>query len=226
MKITRRDLGVIMILVGFFAAFLVYQLYFTDMQTQVEALQEEQKSLKTQISELQPVVDDAPYYESEMERFQTDISDMMDEFSVDVLYEDGIMYVVELEENLAISIPSFSTTEASVSDTVEGAGSLAGYNYTLASSSLSFSYTLDSYDDMKDFVNYIYDDKENKRTITSISMSFGSTTGEITGSVVINTYAMSDGVKDYEEQDLPLDDLGVENIFGEIEETEEAEEEE
>ncbi len=225
MKITRRDLGVIMILVGVIVAFVTYQMYFTDMQTQVEELQNEQKTLKTQIDELQPVVDDAPYYESEMERFQNEISDMMDEFSVDVLYEDGIMYVVELEDNLAISIPSFTAAEASEVQTVEGAGSLAGYNYTLASSSLSFSYTLDSYDDMKDFINYVYDDEENKRTITDISMVFSSTTGEMTGSVGISTYAMSDGEKTYEEQDLPLDDLGVENIFGEIEETEEAEEE-
>ncbi len=223
MKITRRDLGVIMILVGILSVFLVYQMNFRDMQTQVEALQEEQKTLNSQIDELQPVKDNAPFYTSEMERFKDELTDIVAEFPVNILYEDGIMYVVELEENedFNVSIPSFTVSEAAVSQTVEGAGSLTGYTYTLGQSTLNFSYTVDSYEDMKEFVNYIYSDTDNKRTIPTISMMFNTETGSITGSININMYVMSDGTTPYEQIELPLDDLGVENIFGEISEEEE-----
>ena len=222
MKITRRDLGVIMILVGILSVFLVYQMNFKDMQTQVEALQEEQKNLKTQIDDLQPVKDNAPFYTSMMERFKDELTDIVAEFPVNILYEDGIMYVVELEENedFNVSIPSFTVSEAAVSQTVEGAGSLTGLTYTLGQSTMSFSYTADSYQDMKDFVDYVYSDVDNKRTITNVSMVFDNTTGEVSGSVNINMYVMSDGSSAYEQIELPLDSLGVENIFGEVQETE------
>lgn len=221
MKITRRDLGVILILVGILSVFLVYQMSFTKMQKEVETLQTEQKNIKKQIDELQPVKDNADFYKKEMEKFSKDIDGMISEFPVNILYEDGIMYVVELEDKLPVSIPSFTVNEATVTNSVEGQGSLAGKNYVLGKSTLYFTYTIDTYEDMKDFIDYVYADEENKRVISNVSMVFSKSTGEISGSISLNMFAMSDGTTPYESFDLPLENLGVDNIFGEVEESEE-----
>lgn len=220
MKITRRDLGVIMILVGVLSIFLVYQMSFTKMQTEVETLQAEQKTLKTQIDELQPIVDNAPFYQSEMERFLSELDEIMEEFPVRILYEDGIMYVVELEEEVNVEVGSFTATESSVVSTIEGIGSLLGHNYALSSASLSFNYTVEDYAAMKEFLNYIYSDDNNKRNITSVSMAFDTETGEINGTISIGMFAMSDGLRQYTEQELPIDNQGVDCVFGEVEESE------
>lgn len=218
MKITRRDLGVIMILVGVLAVFLVYQLSFTKMQTKVEDLQNEQKNIKAQINELQPVKDNAPFYEKMMEQFLEELNKKTEEFPVQVRYEDGIMYVVELEDKVGVEISSFTASESSVVSSIEGTGSLLGHNYTLGIASLSFNYAVEDYDTMKEFLNYIYADKNNKRTITTVSISFDKKTGKINGAIDINMFALSDGIRTYEEQDLPIDKQGVGVIFGDVEE--------
>ena len=224
MKITRRDLSVIMILTGVLAVFLVYQVYFTKKQAEVEALQAEQKSIQAQINELQPVKDNAPKYNSEMERFKTDLDEKVSEFPANVKYENGVMYMVELEENLAVTIPNFTVNEAEEVGSVEGLGSLFGYTYTLGKSAVNMSYTLETYDDMKEFINYVYGDEKNKRTISTMSMVFDNKTGEISGSVELSMFAMNDGTKIYEEEELPYESVGVESIFGEVIEEEEEEE--
>ncbi len=224
MKITRRDLGVIMILVGIIAIFLTYQMYFTDMQTQVEALQEEQKSLKAQITELQPVVDDAEFYEAEMDRFVEEVEEMMDEYPVNVLYEDGIIYIVNLTEELDVEVTNLTVAEALSSNSVEGAGIFDGSTYELLRATETISYTAADYDTLKELLDYIYADENSKKTITSVTMSFNDQTGEITGSLNVSVFAMSDGTREYEDVDLPLDSLGIDCIFGEVEETEESDE--
>lgn len=221
MKITRRDLSVIMILVGIMAVFLTYRLSFSSMQTQVEALQTEQKSLKQQIDELQPVKDAAEYYESEMASFEKEVKALVQEYPVDVRYEDGIMYVVELADELGADIPNLTFTPSTSIATVEGAGVFEEQNFELLKASDSMTYTVEDYDTLKELLDYIYSDDNNKRTITAVSMTFDQNTGEISGSLNVNMFALSDGSRTYEPVELPLDDLGLENIFGEVVETEE-----
>lgn len=216
MKITRRDLGVLMILVGIIAIFLTYRLSFVKKQEEVEALQAEQSSLRTQIDELQPIKDAAEFYEKEMDRFEKEIKDIVEEYPVNVLFEDGIMYVVEIADELDVEIPNLTFTPSSAISTVEGAGIFAEKKYELLRASESMTYTVTDYDTLKKLLDYVYSDKNNRKTITTISMTFDDATGEISGSLNINMFALSDGSRVYEPVELPLDKLGLEHIFGEV----------
>lgn len=216
MKITRRDLGVIMILVGIMAIFLTYRLSFTKKQAEVEALQAEQASLRSQIDELQPIKDAADFYEKEMERFEKEIKETVEEYPVNVLFEDGIMYVVGIVDEMDVKIPNLTFTPSTAVSTVEGTGSFAGRTFELLRASESMTYTAADYDTLKELLKYIYSDENNKKTITAISMTFDSATGEISGSLNVNMFAMSDGSRLYEPVELPLDKLGLEHIFGEV----------
>ena len=223
MKITRRDLGVLMIIAGIIIAFLGWKMSFEPNQEEIETLQNEQAQLKKDIEELQPIVDAAPKYEKLIKQYQQDLEDIMKEFPADVWQEDNIMYVVELLKELNVEISSFSANPASVTKTVAGAGSFANKTYTLKTASLNFGYVADSYQDAKDFVNYIYSDEEHKRAVNTVSFRFDKNSGEINGSVQVSQYVITDGSKEYKEHELPDDNLGIESecIFGETEESEE-----
>ena len=225
MKITRRDLGVLMIIAGIIIAFLGYKMSFQPNQEEIEQIQNEEAQLKKDIAELQPIKEDAPKYEKLIKQYQQDLEDIMKEFPADVWQEDNIMYVVELldNEDLHLDIPGFAANPATVTNTVQGAGSFAEKVYTLLRASLSFGYTVDEYADAKAFIDYIYSDKEHKRTLDNISLMFDKETGEISGTTNITQYVITDGSKQYAEQELPDDNLGIESgcIFGETEESEE-----
>jgi hypothetical protein len=191
------------------------------MQAQVETLQAEQKSLKAQIDELQPVVDSADFYEQEMTRFEKEVAAVVEEYPVNVIYEDGIIYIVDLTDELDIKVPSLTVTPAASISSVEGTGVFDGKSYNLLSASEDLTYTAKDYDSLKALLDYIYADENSRKTITAVSMAFDSTSGKISGSMSVNVFAMSDGQRVYEPIELPLDSLGVENIFGEVQEAEE-----
>lgn len=223
MKITRRDLGVLMIIAGIIIAFLGYKMSFEPNQEEIETLQNEQSQLKKDIEALKPIKEDAPKWEKLIEDYKKNIKDILDEFPAGVKQEDNIMYVVELLDKLNIEIPSFSATEAAMKQEIKGAGSLEGQTYQLLTAGLNMVYKVDAYQDMKDMLDYFYSDKEHKRTLDSIGLSFDKETGEISGSAALTQYVMTDGNKKYEEVELPLEEIGIENgcIFGETEESDE-----
>jgi len=223
MKITRRDLGVLMIIAGIIIAFLGYKMSFEPNQEEIEQLQSDQAALKKDIEELKPIKENAPKWEKLIEEYKKNIKDILDEFPAGVKQEDNIMYVVELLDNLNIEIPSFSSSEATMKQEINGAGSLEGTTYQLLTAGLNMVYTVDAYQDMKDMLDYFYSDKEHKRTLDTIGLSFNKETGEVSGSAALTQYVMTDGNKKYEEVKLPLEEIGIESecIFGETEESEE-----
>lgn len=223
MKITRRDLGVLMIIAGIIIAFLGYKMSFEPNQEEIDTLQSEQAQLKKEIEDLKPFKENAPKWEKLIEEYKKNIKDILDEFPAGVKQEDNIMYVVELLDNLNIEIPSFSSSEAAMAQEIKGAGSLEGTTYQLLTAGLNMVYKVDSYQDMKNMLDYFYSDKEHKRTLDTIGLSFDKETGEVSGNAALTQYVMTDGNKKYEEVKLPLENIGIESecIFGETEESEE-----
>ena len=228
MKITKRDIGVLMILVGILVAFLVYQTSFKTIMEEVEALQNEQNSLRAQIKDLEPVKANAPFYQNEMARYEKEIDELVAKYPVDIIYEDGIMYIVNLKEEVDVDFTTLTVTPAAtnVISTVEGNAK----RYSLTCAVENVSYEADDYESLKALLTYIYSSEEFKNTITSVAMSFDDEEGSISGSMNVNMYVLSDGSRIYTPVEIPeefTDDehTGVECIFGETVEAEETEEE-
>lgn len=227
MKITKRDIGVLMILVGILVAFLVYQTSFKTTMEEVEALQNEQNKLRSQIKDLEPIKANAPFYQSEMARYEKEIEDLVAAYPVDIIYEDGIMYIVNLMEEVDVDFSTLTVKPAAnnVISSVEGNAK----RYSLTCAELSGRYDADDYDSLKELLDYIYQNGEFKNTITSVSMLFDDKEGNITGSLNVNMYVLTDGTKIYTPVEIPIDftddeNTGVECIFGETVEAEETEE--
>ena len=225
MKITKRDLGVLMILVGVLVAFITYQMSFTKTMAEVEKLQEDQKVLSQKIKDLEPIKQQKDFYEAEMLRYAQEIEDIVAEYPVNVIYEDGIMYIVNMRDEIGTKVTSLTVNPATVVNSVKDGD---GKEYKLLKATESLAYEASDYAELKDLLNYIYKENEFKNIITAVSMSFNTTKGSIAGSLNISLYAMDDGSRVYEPIEIPEevfaeDNIGVDSIFGETEEAEEEE---
>lgn len=231
MKITRRDLGVLMILAGILIAFLTYKLSFEKTLEEIDQLQAEQDAIRANIEKLQHYKDASSRYEKAMGDMAKEVTGILDEFPADVWQEDNIAYVVEMLDRkaLQLQVTNFSAEPAALVQKVDGSGALKAKAYTLKKASVTMLYNSHTYDAMKKLINYIYKDEEHKRGIESMSMTFDKETGEIEGTVKFNQYVLTDGNKTYEEAELPTgeDVLGIDSgcIFGETETEKETEEE-
>lgn len=221
MKITRRDLGVILVLIGLIAVFVVYRTVFTTKQTEIENLEAQEIELREKIAELQAKKDNEQFYLDEIARMSSEVSDIMGEFPSKQLYEDGIMYLNELEETFDVRIPTYTVTESSVISTTDGTLDGEAKSFSLASASVAINCTVSDYDEMKNLIDYIYSDENVRRDIQSVSFSMDNSTGEITMDASYNVFSMNDNTREYEEQKLEDVELSVENIFGEVVEEEE-----
>jgi hypothetical protein len=83
---------------------------------------------------------------------------------------------------------------------------------TLYKTPLNLAYKV-SYSGLKDMVKYIYNKKE-RMTIDSISVYFDSSTGDLSGNMVVNMYLMKGTDNSYIGQDIPNITHGTDNIFG------------
>ncbi len=240
MKITRRDLKVILLLVGILSAFLAYQMYFSKKLDEIEAEQNKQAQLEKEIKELQQKKDQEPKLKADMATWEKEILEKLNEFPVYQKYEDGILYLRHLEEEFDIYFGKYTILEASAVQNVTGKVNGKDYATQLLAANTNTTYVT-TYEDFKELVDYIYADENVTRVINNVTMTFDRTTGQLSGNLVMDAYAMIGGDRVYEDVEIPGYDelyeedfeyetdpdtgetismIGVENIFGTIETTE------
>lgn len=229
MKISRRDISIIMIAIGLLVAFVVYQFIFRPTMEERDEVMEDRKALEKEYNDLKAVVDNQQTYVTNTTTWETKLNKLVASFPAYYLYEDGIMYLRGLEQSDAFHVyfNSYTVNETAITDTYTGRVNGNEKAYVFGNSTISASFTLESYDDMKSMISNIYTDS-NPKSMESISVLFDNTTGIITGSLNLNMYSLTDGTNTYKAPEIPAMSVGIDCIFGEIipPEPEEVEEEE
>lgn len=217
MKISRRDISIIMIAVGLFAAFLVFQFIFRPTMDERDEVIEERKELEAEYDSLKGVLDNQQTYVTNTTTWEAKLNKLVAGFPAYYLYEDGIMYLRGLEqsEGLNVYFDSYTVTETVLTDTYTGKVNSKDKVYAFGNSTISTSFTLGSYADMKTMISSIYTDA-NPKSIESISLNFDQTNGEITGNMNLNMYSLTDGTNAYKAPTIPSLSIGLNCIFGEI----------
>lgn len=237
MKITKRDLKVVLLLIGILSAFLAYQMYFSTKLEEIEAEHNKQAQLEKEIKELEEKQSHEKEYRDNMAKWETEILAKLTEFPVYQRYEDGILYLRHLEEEFDVYFGDYTVLEAASVQKVTGKVNYNDYATQLLSANTTTSY-ITTYEVFKELVNYIYADEEVTRVIDTLNITVDSETGELKGNLVMQAYAMIGGDRKYEEVEIPGYDelydedyeyetdpetgetismIGVENIFGEKE---------
>lgn len=197
MKLAKKDIALILVIVGILAAFCSYKFVFSGKMDEVDAEKTKQSEVQAKLDEVKASASKENDMKADMSAWEKEINDMLAKYKADTKYEDGILYAKALETDLDATIRSYSVAEASKVATVAGAGKYQGKTFVKGSTSYSFSYTVADYDTLKKFINYLVSGNKGVKSLESMSFQVNDDMS-ISGSVNLSVFVMSDGSTAYE----------------------------
>ena len=228
MKIAKRDIALVLVIFGLIAAFCGYKFFLSPNLEEVDKEKSAQADLQVKIDEVKAREAEVKNMEKEMQTWQVEIANAIKPFHSRYLYEDGIMYLNNLEKQkeaegedaFGVRIKTYTVAETNYGNTVEGKGAFAGSTYRAGNLTYSYDYTIIGYDDLKKFINYIVSEKDGSGVKSLDTMTFAVIPSEekFTGNITMTVYAVTDGNNPYEPQDLSEVEQQIENnsIFGNL----------
>lgn len=235
MKVSKRDISLLIMLVGVLLIVLSYLFVFTDFTEKKDAIVAENESLKVQVDALQTLSSRRDTYMSGSQEAQDNIEEGLARFPGEMKEEDMILYAREIEENTptyisSVSMPLFtdiSITAPTERDDLASVPDIAGivsaysfvndgripdvYSMVLRNSpnGLALSTT---YNGLKSVLRGISAD-DDRKSIENISMSFNSGTGDLAVSMTLNHFVLFGSGKEYTPP-TTVTSHGLDCIFG------------
>lgn len=113
MKFAKRDILILLVLVGILAGVGSYFLAYQPFTEDAEALEQENSQLQARINDLSTKMDNKDSYEAETTRMKEEIEQVFTKFPVDVREEDGVLLAInqELIAPMEISSVNISACE-------------------------------------------------------------------------------------------------------------------
>ena len=207
MKISKKEAG---LLIGLFGILLLagsYALVYNPYQDKIASLEMELNSLKQEEEQYASMQSNMLFYQEGIERLTEENAWILEQFPAGITPESEIMFVVELEDQVDVEIPSISY--GSASSIGGGASGIEAFQIPM---SVSYKTT---YQGLKDTITYA-NEHEDRMVIDTVSLSYDRSTGDIAGSMLFNLYYMTGTEKVYEDPIVPNMNMGVDNIFGTI----------
>jgi len=223
MKVSKRDVGLLLMVLGILASIIAYRFVYQKKMEENARLESQLKTLQTEEANLAELDANRPFYESEIERMNEDNKEILSHFPVDILPENEIMYVVAMEEENEVYFSDLAYGSAEEYST----GYEARTGLTASDVVMTLSYQ-STYQGLKDVITYT-GGQDRRMVINTVSASYDRTTGNVSGSMTLDQYVVSGTDAAYIPPYVPAISIGTDNIFGTIEipvepETEESEE--
>ncbi|SDI90342.1 hypothetical protein SAMN04487760_101151 [Lachnospiraceae bacterium G41] len=215
MKISDRDKKLILFVLLVAVIALPIFLFIKPKNQSIKDLDAELVGLNDRYNYLKELSEKQPGYEAKIAELNQERDKMIQEFAGGIKLENTIMFLrgVELSDSPVRSmVISFMAdeetpiTEASVNENGEYVEPLVAIK-----SSANVVYK-GQYDDVKEFINFIYN-YEDKMNISSISLSLDHSTNEINGSFTLDQYAISGNGKDVKNANIPSMEHGTDRLF-------------
>lgn len=233
-KLTTRERNLLYVFFALVILFGSYQFGYVSFSNKTESLQKENKELTDTYNELLVKVEKKDKYIKETDKLKNMSGLIYDRFPTNMSQEKSIMFLTKLEDYADIKINSITFSEVtkfynsdnssdqlaeealSDEDQVEeeknlvitdSKDSLVGYK---ANMTISYEAT---YKALKNCIKYINENSE-KMNVSSLTAAFDSSTGNLTGTIGINTYAISSKLNNFEDIEIPGIEVGKDNIFG------------
>lgn len=242
LRIGEREKSIIIVLFGIAIPVVVYLMVFTKYNEQRDVILAENKVLSQEVAYLQELMDNKEHYIAETDRMNVEMEEIKDQFPPEIHPEDEIYYAYNMEtkydvlttgismpvaEAVSVAQPVTEMQPEVVDDgteTVEGeeavegeaaaepAAATAASTIALYKAPITFSFKL-TYSAAKDWVKEILEDRENKKSITSLTLSYEEQTGNLNGSMVVNMFSLSGTDKIYEAPNVQGIGIGTDDLF-------------
>lgn len=222
-----RDKKVALYLIGILLIAIAYFAVFNPVMDVYSNNKAEQDEIQSQVDLMNEVNVNMDEYRSKTASYKKEINEFMGEFDVDLKEEDDILFAKSLEDKTYVDITTVSLSQryfvytmGSVSETTTtNQGEVLGADVTLipetlysAPSSLEIEGT---YEQIKNcLVEIILDN--NRKEISTISLSYDDTMGKLFGNIAINNYFLTDSSRTYTAPELNTITLGLDDLFGTI----------
>lgn len=223
MKVSKKELYMLLMLLGVIIAFCAFWFGFRKINETTEALRIEAEAVEQEVKQYSAIKDNIDIYKQGIEDATTKIAEILAKIPSDVLPEDAFMLARELEKDndytfvTSVNWMDEMTIGSAISspeDTTK-----TPITYYLNENEITISHT-SSYQGVKDLINYVYNHK-NRMAIETIMLTYDSETGLLAGNTIINFYSVSGSDKAYKAKNITNVGIGTDNIFGTIEVPEE-----
>ena len=219
MKISKKEIYLLLALVGIGIAVCAWQFGFKKINTKTEELTAETELLRTEITKYTAVKDNIALYKTGIDTATNHIAEVLYDFPAFIMEEDMIMLGRNLEKNIddtSVSTVSFGAASNVYSVASRPAeATTVPISYGLNNNAISISYQT-SYDGFKEIVDYICTNK-NRMTISDFSLAYDATSGLLSATTSVNMYSVTGTDKEYTQQNLSGVGTGTDNIFGTLE---------
>ncbi|MBO4696925.1 MAG: hypothetical protein J5643_06580 [Lachnospiraceae bacterium] len=221
MKVSKRDITILLIALGAILAFCVFQFYFRGAMDEKKKLDEENKKLQERLDKFYGIDENTVI--ANMAKNAEDLQTRSEMYPSRYRYEDLIIYLNEWEilpYDEMYNFPKYSIEETMYDQNIGGVLDWndtekvpveASYNFGRAKIDAEFG--ANSYKAFKDMINKIYLD-EAPKTIQTVTAMMDATNGFILGGIAINFLNVQNGTNVYKPVTVTGVPTSVENIFG------------
>lgn len=217
MKIAKKDIAVLMVIVGLIAAFCSYKFYFSGKLEEIDQENTKQASIQAEIDKVSKVAATDTDMNNQVAKWAKEVDEIVARYDVAYQYEDGILFMksIENQSNFTATISTYTVGESVLSTTIAGQGEFAGKSFMQGTTTYSYGYSVDSYDSLKNLINYVVSDKSGVKSLDS--MTFAMNGEGFTGNITMTVYTLADGSSAYEAPSISGVETGIDRIFPEPE---------
>ena len=218
MKVSKKELYMLLMLAGVGIALCAFFFGFKKINEKTETLRVETEALEGEVKKYSAVKDNIDVYKSGIDDFTKRIATVIAKIPSDVLPEDAFMLARELEKNDEYTfVNSTSWADETTMYTVTSHPvdtTKTPITYYLNNNEVTIVHT-SSYQGVKDMLDYICENK-NRMSFESFSVAYDESTGLLSGSTIVNMYSVVGSDKEYKEQTISGVQIGTDNIFGTV----------
>ena len=184
MKVSKRDISILLIVLGLIGAFAVFQFYFRNALKEKKNYEDESKTLQARLDTYYNINENK--VKAEMKAHVEEIENDAKAYPAYYLYEDIIMFMNDwqtLPYEEIYNFPEYEVTESEDTSVVQGVIDWnseklvpINANYTFSKAQLSAKYGTNSYKAFKDMINKIYLEGSPK-TVKAVSAKMDAADG-------------------------------------------------
>lgn len=220
MTLQKKDIKLIIVLVGVLVLVIAYFAVFRTYRDKTDDLQSQIDSLQPELQQLREYDDHKQEYLDGIDAYKENAKSIMSSLPSSIWTEDQIMFLSMMEDDLDIEAQSEAFSDPTVLTQFSGTplADIDNYNDKVDMTAQKYQTTLSvnmDYNKFKDFIDYIYDE-ENMTGIDSVSLSYNAEDADLGISTVINQYSLSYDGAEEETHSVPEVSSGVSDPFGTI----------
>lgn len=210
MKFNEKNFKIIIILLMLVVFVVSFRFGYSNFNDKKDGEVKQTRELAAQLADLQEKASHKEEYEAEVQRAKDMVEEKLGMFGPGNTPEKSILYVVDLEKEANMEVSAIGFGAESVLSSSELIPTELGVGASLCVSPLTLSIQTD-YAGVKKAVDFINAAAE-KKNISSLSLTFNQETGFLSGTMVVNEYAVYGLGKEYVKPQVD-GPTGVSNIF-------------